>query len=75
MEGWFEGISINESIQHNFYNMAGFRLFLCYVNSLLLQFYYALLHYHNLRGTVENDETSKIVYRSQFGGFYRKSYK
>ena len=55
--------------------MASFRLFLCYVNLLLLHIFPIMLHYHNLRGTVENDETSKIVYRSQFGGFYRKSYK
>ena len=55
MEGWFEGISINESIQHNFYNMAGFRLLLCYVNSLLLQFYYALLQNIKFGGVTIDD--------------------
>jgi len=44
MAGWLEGISINETSQHNFYNMAGLRLLPCYVNSLFLSFYCAMLH-------------------------------
>jgi hypothetical protein len=60
MAGWFEGILINESIQHNFYNMAGFRLLLGYVNSLSLLFYCAMLHNQHLKGFGENDEVFRF---------------
>jgi len=73
MAGWLEGISINETSQHNFYNMAGLRLLPCYVNSLFLSFYCAMLHNHNLRGIDGLDVITAFRQWAIIEGFLRES--
>ena len=71
--GRFEGISINESIQHIICNIAGYRLLPCYVNLLLLLSYYAMLQSINLREATENDEISYFIAGHNFIGLFWKS--
>jgi len=60
MSGWFEGILISKSIQHNFNIRVLFRFQSDYVNLPISRIFRALLHNQHLRGIAGNDVITYI---------------